>query len=466
MSTTTAADLLAHADLLTRQLRGSNAPIMRRQWATFDVTVHRLMLELMGPGAMHAPGRTRTAFAPTLVVLRAYPEPLRHPVNTMLSVQQAAALASKPPEYFRRKVQHGTLHAVQEGGVYLVSTRDLDTEPDITPADLADPHPLARIACTLGAAADLAVGARHIEQGRLLDDAQLAGTYVHVLSLAYSAARHALTHGAVTDADRPLAIAQYAERSIDALREGASRPTALVRLTSTSLETAPSTLNERLEAAVDHWTRTVESELVRSVPSADTLRMLANQGAHLYAVTHQVISAYPTGLVDDAALTALSESVATGARACQAADKPWERLTTASSPGAEFVTASRELFNALNEVGDRSSKRGPDWDPERGMRDLSRGIETLAQAMDISQTVPDRLLRSGLVYAPARALPVAVIRMPAQRQGKFVPVSRDEIPDLQVLWTDAYRRAKEVEHSLLRLDLQPVQAPPLRVLEL
>ncbi|MEO6411920.1 MAG: hypothetical protein ABIO48_04975, partial [Pedococcus sp.] len=141
-------------------------------------------------------------------------------------------------------------------------------------------------------------------------------------------------------------------------------------------------------------------------------------------------------------------------------------LTTASRPGAEFVTASRELFNALNEVGTDAPQPAPEWDPRRVLRDLSRGIETLAQSMDISQTLPDRLLRSGLVYAPARALPASVIRMPAQRQGKFVPVSCDEAPDLQVLWTDAYRLAKEVEHSLLRLDLHPVHSPTLRSLEL
>lgn len=466
MSTTTAADLLAHADLLTRQLRDSNVPVSRQQWATFDVTVHRLMLELIGPGAMHAPGIPRTAFGPTLAVFRAYPEPLRHPVNTQLNLQQAAALASKPRDHFRRKVQRGNLHAVREGGAYLIDTRDLDKDPDITPADLADPHPLARIACTLGAAADLAVTTRQVQAARLMDDAQLAGTYVHVLSLAYSAARHALTHGTVADADRPLAIAQYAQRSIDALREGAARPMALVRLTSTAPEPAPSTLNERLEAAVDHWSRAVEPELMRLVPSADALRMLANQCAHLYAVTHQVVCAHPIGPADDIALTAFGESLASGARASQAADKPWDKLTTASRPGAEFVAASRELFNALNEVGAAASLPTPEWDPRRGMRDLGRGVETLAKAMDISQSLPDRLLRSGLVYAPARALPPSVIRMPAQRQGKFVPVSRDEVPDLQRLWADAHRRAKEVEHSLLRLDLEAAAAPALRSLEL
>jgi hypothetical protein len=466
MSTTSAADLLAHADLLTRQLRNSEVPITSQQWATFDVTVHRLMFELVGPGVLHEPGMPRTALAPTLKVFRSYPEPLRHPVNTQLSLRQAAALTSKPEDFLRRRVQHGNLHVVRDVGINLVNTRDLDRDPDVTPADLGDPHPLARIACALGAAADLAVAERQVEQGRLMDDAQLAGTYIHILSLAYSAARHALAYGAVAHADRPLAMAQFAEQSIDLLREAAERPMALVRLTATSPEPAPATLNERLEAAVDHWTKALEPEFLRLVPSADTLRMVANQGAHLYAVIHHVLTATPSNRFDDASLDAAAASVAAAARAFRAADKPWETLTTASRTSAEFVSASRELFNALNEVDSHTSHPVHDWDRLQGLRDLSRGAETLIPVMELSQTLPDRLLRSGLIYGPARSLPTSLARMRSQRQGRFVPVTREEAPDLQALWNDAYRQAQQVEHSLLRLDLHPGPSPVPRALEL
>ena len=156
MTTTSAADLLAHASILTRQLRDSEAPITGPQWATFDVTVHRLMLELIGGGALYTQGRTNRPSAPALAVFRSYPEPLRYPVDTQLSAKEAAVLASRRPEYFRRKIQHGNLHAVRDGGAYLINTRDLDQNHDIAPADYSDPHPLARISCTLGAMADLA----------------------------------------------------------------------------------------------------------------------------------------------------------------------------------------------------------------------------------------------------------------------------------------------------------------------
>ncbi|EBM0725605.1 helix-turn-helix domain-containing protein, partial [Salmonella enterica subsp. enterica serovar Senftenberg] len=170
MTTTSAADLLAHASLLTRQLRDIDAPITGAQWATFDVTVHRLMLELIGGGALHTQGQSRTPPPPALAVFRSYPEPLRYPVDTQLSAQEAAALASRRPEYFRRKIQHGNLHAVRDGGAYLINTRDLDQNPDIAPADLSDPHPLARVSCVLGAMADLVVAEREADPGRLMDD--------------------------------------------------------------------------------------------------------------------------------------------------------------------------------------------------------------------------------------------------------------------------------------------------------
>ena len=460
MTTTSAADLLAHASLLTRQLRDSDAPITGAHWATFDVTVHRLMLELIGGGALHTQGQSRTPSPPALAMFRSYPEPLRYPVDTQLSAQEAAALASRRPEYFRRKIQHGNLHAVRDGGAYLINTRDLDQNPDIAPADLSDPHPLARVSCVLGAMADLVVAEREADPGRLMDDAQLAGTYIHILSLAHTAARHALTHGLVSDADRPLAIAQYAERAIDALRVAGERPLALVRMTSTSPEPSPTTINEKLEAAVDQWAKAAQPEIMRLVPSADTLRMLANQGAHLYAVTHQVLPALPDSSSD---VSALHVGLVDGARALSTADKGWDKLTTASRPGHEFISASRELFRALQAVEGLAREPDASWDAERALRDLNRAADTLARIIDLSRTLPDRLLRSGLVYAPARSLTRSLERLRAHQQGKYVTIAPGDAPELQTRWSEAADLARVVQHHL---DAVTVTAPHLPTLSM
>ena len=53
MSTTTALELLEHADVLTRRLRKSETPTTTIQWETFDDTLYRLLIELVGIEAQH-----------------------------------------------------------------------------------------------------------------------------------------------------------------------------------------------------------------------------------------------------------------------------------------------------------------------------------------------------------------------------------------------------------------------------
>lgn len=197
---------------------------------------------------------------------------------------------------------------------------------------------------------------------------------------------------------------------------------------------------------------------MRLVPSAETLRMLANQGAHLFAVHHQVLEASRYDPVDDETSGAHSEALLNGARAFHAADKAWDTLTTASRASAEFVTASRELFNALNEVGTLATHPAHDWDMPRGMRDHSRCADSVAHLMDIAQTLPDRLLRSGLVYAPARVLPTSLTRMRSQNRGRFVTVMPAEAPELQTRWADAALGAQQVQQSI---DSLPTILPAL-----
>ena len=84
MSTTTALELLEQADLLTRQLRKVDTPTTTVQWESFDVTLHRLLLELIGADA----GNVRTAdpsWRALHLAIRSYPTPLRPPVDMQLT---------------------------------------------------------------------------------------------------------------------------------------------------------------------------------------------------------------------------------------------------------------------------------------------------------------------------------------------------------------------------------------------
>jgi hypothetical protein len=104
---------------------------------------------------------------------------------------------------------------------------------------------------------------------------------MHVLSLAAVAARHSIAHRPLENADRPLTVGRYAERVIDTLRTVALEPVSLSRLASVAAHPQPTTLNDRLEAALDAWQRAARQELDRAIPSVDVLRQIANQAAHL-----------------------------------------------------------------------------------------------------------------------------------------------------------------------------------------
>src|SRR6185436_19157576 len=102
--------------------------------------------------------------------------------------------------------------------------------------------------------------------------------------------RHTMGHCRVTDADRPLRVAQFAERAVDALGTPSCLH-GLDRITSTAPPNHPTTCNERLEAALRTWAITSRDELNRTVPSTEVLRNIANQGRHIYAMTDRLLHA-------------------------------------------------------------------------------------------------------------------------------------------------------------------------------
>lgn len=94
-----------------------------------------------------------------------------------------------------------------DGDTHLVHSQDLDTRPDIRPADPTDEHLLARVSCTLGALADLIRENRHAGLRILSRKGEAAGAAQHVLTLAAVAARHTIATGSLDDAVRPLLVA-------------------------------------------------------------------------------------------------------------------------------------------------------------------------------------------------------------------------------------------------------------------
>ncbi|MBE3075441.1 MAG: hypothetical protein IMZ75_10945, partial [Actinobacteria bacterium] len=100
----------------------------------------------------------------------------------------------------------------------------------------------------------------------LRDDAQVAPVMARVLAMTVVATRHALAHIPLQDADRPLAVARYAERSLDAIGD-VQRPSGLTRVASFDPPSSPRVANEELEAALRAWASLERMEMARTVPS-------------------------------------------------------------------------------------------------------------------------------------------------------------------------------------------------------
>lgn len=424
MSTTTALDLLAVADVQTRHLRGTDLAATAAQWESFDVTLHRLLLELTGADGAYVRSADPSRNTLTLAV-RTYPKPLRPPPNTYLSTRQVAAYVGTSPATVFRRVHRGGLHAVKEDGGFRFASASIDDRPDIRPADPTDPHPLARVSCALGAMADLIRGSRDHGPAVLDRDGETAGAALHVLSLAAVAARHTLAHGPLDDAIRPVLVGRYAERVIDSLREVALHPVSLDRLRSVQPEPAPTSLNDRFEAALHTWQSSARAEIGRLIPSVDVLRQIANQGAHLCDVRAKL----------DPAAGKSSGQLRVTARALARGDKAWGRLTTLTRPSHEFVTASRDLYRALDAVKEAAEQ--PGLNLRRTSEDLDRGLAAVNDLMTRTRDLPDRLITANVLHGPARSMRATDDRLTERQRGRYVHARHSDVAGLVAAWAAA-----------------------------
>ena len=298
MSTTTVGDLLDRAELLARALRVTRAEITADRWRSFDATAYRLLHELVGP---ERTGNHEQIVSHATVsrILNGYPSPLSAP-NPLATynARQAASHLGVSRATVAADIRGSRLPATYDGRRYSIKATDLPSITEVQPADPASTHPLDRLSCTLGVLADMVVAERSRTTNSpgldpLRDDAQVAPVMARVLAMTVVAARHALAHLPLQDADRPLAIARYAERSLDAIAD-VERPSSLTRVASFAPPSSPRGPNEQLEAALRAWASLARMELARTVPSTEVMRNIANQARHLYAVSARLVEASST----------------------------------------------------------------------------------------------------------------------------------------------------------------------------
>jgi hypothetical protein len=199
----------------------------------------------------------------------------------------------------------------------------------------------------------------------------------------------------------------------------------------------PVSLNERLESGLRQWGTAARAELNRTVPSTDVIRNVMNQGIHLYAVSARLLEAAefagePVGDTVAAARGSLHTAMETMGQA----DRLWGSVTTAMPPSHEYVAAARELHAVLTDVShDGLHPRGineiaNNLDLGKALEDLRYASGDVTDLVRDVQHLPDPLLRSGLLFAPAGKLTPSVARLHDRATGRYVAVLPVEAPDL------------------------------------
>lgn len=214
----TATGLLERAYLTLEDLQRTSTPVTSEQWASFDQTVYRLLHEIV---------RTRTGWQPAdpqaLALHRAYrdyPRPLQPADDRAdLSLRETANLLGLTDTVIRKRVLDGTMLAASTDAGYRIPRSELALGQEPRPASSTDSHPLARLACELGALTDLLVTNRL--EPSLPELKADSATWIgrETLALAEGAARRTLALCEPVMGDRPLTIARYAARARNVCRQ-------------------------------------------------------------------------------------------------------------------------------------------------------------------------------------------------------------------------------------------------------
>jgi excisionase family DNA binding protein len=437
VSTTTIGDLLDRAEILARSLRVTDTTITTNQWRSFDATTYRLLHELVGPERVGAREQIRS-HAPLSRILNGYPSPLAAP-NPLATynAKQAASHLGVSTRTVAEDIRNSRLPATHDGRMYSIKATDLPSITDVQPAEATSTNPLDQLTCTLGVLADMVVAERSRtipipDFDPLRDDSQVAPVMARALAITVVAARHALAHIPLRDADRPLAIAQYAENGLDALHE-VDRPTGLNRVASFAPSSSPRTPNEKLEAALRVWASNARRELARTVPSTEVLRDIASQARHLYAVSARLAAAsFTAGNLSEDAARVVHVELREPAQVMHELQQRWETVTTAAKPSHEYVTATTTLHASLTAIERENPHPREQVDPAtrvdlvQALTDLRYAATDLAELTHTSAQLPEPLIRSGLLFAPARILPATMERLHDRNHGRYIPIDLEE----------------------------------------
>ncbi|WP_404385310.1 hypothetical protein LL946_04800 [Knoellia locipacati] len=430
---TTVEQFVERIAVLTREVRASDEPVTEKQWQGFDANLHRFLAGSIGYQGTRVPKGHPCADILRELVDR-YPALPRSPL----------AASSLPPEVSARWPARDVTPTVglpRRGVLRLVDQHTSHESEGVALPDATDPRPMARITCALGALADLV---DLLEYQQVPSTSEFADNTAHVLAASAVVARHTLASGSLISADRPLAVGKHVEAAL-----GAMQP-ALEATPVRSFRGLPTVVDvdvgdTALDRAVHAWSFASEAELRARIPSAQSLHMLVNQGTHITATFAAVVRQPVGGKAPPGAISALDEAC----EALGATDKAWvPRLTTLVKPSADFITASRGLFLALEEARARShglteAKR------ERAADSLGQAMTILGRRLTAARSFLRPLADGKALYAPAGQVEKSAERLNDRLKGRFVTVKYFDIKDLDTAWRVAEDSIRQA-HARLR----------------
>jgi hypothetical protein len=156
----------------------------------------------------------------------------------------------------------------------------------------------------------------------------------------------------------------------------------------------------------------------------------------------------PPSLDPDGATTVI---LTTAARLAQRADPMWAKVTTLARPTLEYLTASRGLIPVLDDVTTALQGASPaaKLDTRRALVDLAQTSATIADLMNATRTLPDRLARSQLLHTPKGR--TMVVDLHSRRRLLTRPVNPDDVDELATTWTLAGGAASAAATQLHRV---------------
>ncbi len=460
---TTVADLLDRANHVTQELLQSHDRVSLHQWESFDQTLYQLLSELIGARRV-GPGPVDRAALPLYDIVKSYPTPLMpaRPIAAEFSPTEAARLVGVTDRTIRKSILRGDLAATRGDTGALIPAESLKLRDDVTPADAGDPHPLSRLAVTLGALTDVVHTHQQDPDKPALDTGPVNRLAHDVLTIAAQAAHRTLTLIDLAHIQRPLAVARHAESALERLAPVATPhalPYAAVPPPSeaTSGGVLPSTataasLPGQLDRALAQWNRAARAEQALSVPSIDVIRNITSHAIHIYAAIDALLTPRPeSGSAQADPNAPVRADLRAAARTLQRASDAWGQGTTGTRPTRDYVKAAQQLHDVLEAVIDNARDARFALERERVLDSLTAACPAVTSLLRQHASIARRLIDAGALLGPAKALKPSADRLHAVAAGRYVPIRYSDVSNLNDLAVASESAAQHIVRDVVSL---------------